>query len=167
MALRTETRVGLVLLLVTAAAHGGSYAVRHDHARKSSPGTLVITDVGLSFQEAGNHADHSREWRWTDIQQLSLSPEELRILTYEDAKWKFGRDREYVFEDLPNGLVTASIPLVRAHLQGRFVEALAQKFPSMWQAEAKLQKKFSGADGTLIAGADQIEFQAKRPEDSR
>ena len=166
MAFRTETRVGLALLLA-AVAHGASYAVRHDHVRNGSAGALVITDAGISFQEAGKHADHSRQWRWTDIQQLTLSSDELRILTYEDAKWKLGRDREYVFEELPDGLATASVPVLRAHLQGRFVEALAQKFTSTWQAEAKLQRKFSGADGVIIAAADQIVFQAKRPDESR
>jgi hypothetical protein len=38
-----------------------------------------------------------------DIQELELSPDTLRILTYEDSRWELGRDREYLFDHRPSG----------------------------------------------------------------
>ena len=166
MAFRIEAAIGAILIFA-AAAHGASYEVRHDHLRGGGSGTLTITDAGVSFREAGKHEDHSRDWRWTDIQQLLMSSDELRILTYEDQKWRLGRDREYVFDAIPKDLAAGVMPIAREHLGERFVEAVPQKIAGVWQGEARLQKKFSGVDGTLVASADQITFQAKRPEDSR
>jgi hypothetical protein len=166
MALRIEAAVGAVLI-IAGVAQGASYEVRHDHLHGGGTGTLTVTEAGISFKETGKHEDHSREWRWTDIQQLLISPEQVRILTYEDQKWRLGRDREYVFDEIPKDLAAAVLPLAREHIGDRLVEAVPDKLAPVWQAEARLQKKFSATDGTLIVGAGQITFQAKRPEDSR
>ena len=161
MALRIEA-AAIAIIFATSVQ-----AVEHRHVRGTAAGTLTITDAGISYKESGKHADHSREWRWTDIQQLTLSPEKLRILTYEDAKWKLGRDREYVFDELAKDLVTSALPLLRAHLDQRFIEAVPQNGHATWRLEAKLQRKFTGIDGALAGGPDQITFEAKRPEESR
>jgi hypothetical protein len=63
-------------------------------------GQIEISENLISFKEAGKKSEHSRQWKYEDIQQLTLSPTELRILSYDDEKWQLGRDREYVFDQL-------------------------------------------------------------------
>jgi len=165
MALRIEATIGAFVIL-SAIAQAASYEVRHDHLHGAGTGTLTISDSGLSFKEAGKHDEHSREWRWTDIQQLLLSSDQLRILTYEDQKWRLGRDREYTFDEVPKELVAASATF-RSALGQRFVEASAASVTPLWHVEARLQKKFSGVDGTLSASPGEITFKAERPDDTR
>src|SRR5690242_3051795 len=94
MALRSKAAISAILM-ASAVVSAASWDVRHDRLHGGGSGTLTVTDAGISFWETGKHDEHSREWKWTDIQQLTLSGDQLRILTYEDQKWKFGRDREY------------------------------------------------------------------------
>src|SRR4051812_17366693 len=101
MAFRIETRIGAILALAAIGACGETVTVRHKHARNGAPGELHVTAEGISFSEPGKHEKHSREWKYTDIQQLELSSDSLRILTYEDGK--LGRDRDFVFDHLPDG----------------------------------------------------------------
>src|SRR5260370_42192843 len=98
MALRIEKTIGPLLMLCwTAFAQPFTYEVRHQHLRGGAMGTLRITQDSIAFEEKSKNGTHSREWKYADVQQLSLSPAEFRILTYEDRKWQLGRDREYVF----------------------------------------------------------------------
>src|SRR5512132_1589918 len=106
MALRIKTAIRIAPLLFTVAAAaqtaGMHYQVRHQHWRKGAPGTLTFTADGVTFEEQGKQAkQHSRTWKYEDIQQLELAPNRLRILTYEDQRWELGRDRDYAFDQLP------------------------------------------------------------------
>src|SRR6266511_4641725 len=76
--------------------HGHS---RPPHIKKAgNMGTLTITESGVSFEEhykdgkAPKHP-HSWNWKYEDIQQLTVSPKSLKVLTYKDNKWKLGADR--------------------------------------------------------------------------
>src|SRR5438445_9526953 len=98
MAFRIEKRIGAFLMLCAAAwGQPLNYRVRHKHLHGGAIGTLRVGDDSVSFDEKGKH---TREWKFEDIQQLSLNSAGLRILTYEDRKWLLGRDREYVFDRL-------------------------------------------------------------------
>src|SRR5690348_10066353 len=102
MAFRSEKRLGAGLMLwaVSALAQPFTYEVRHQHLHGGSSGTLQVNADSISFKDA----KHSREWKFDDVQQLSLSGDKLRILTYEDRKWQLGRDRDFVFDRLPEEL---------------------------------------------------------------
>src|SRR5438067_9620761 len=114
MALRSKTNTlsGLGLNLAAlllygaiaplASAQSYTFVVRHQHWRNGVMGTLRISPAGISFEEHGSKGQtDSRSWRYEEVQQLTISPSELRILTYEDSKWKLGRDREYTFDRVP------------------------------------------------------------------
>jgi hypothetical protein len=166
MAFRIEAAIGAILIAASV-VQGASHEVQHDHLRGRGAGTLTVTNTGISFRETGRHEEHSRDWKWTDVQQLVLSPTEMRVLTYEDQKWRLGRDREYVFTGLAKDFVEALSGWFRTHLGQRFVEAVAETIASRWQVEARLQKKFSGTAGTLTATGDQVIFATKRGDESR
>jgi hypothetical protein len=166
MALRIEKTTGAFLILcfsmtLPVLAQPFTYAVRHKHWRKGSSGTLRITDAGISFQETGGNRRHSREWTYSDIEQVVLSGERFHILTYEDVRWQLGRDREYEFDRLPEGFAAALYPMFRQRLDQRFVAALADTdVEPRWRTGAKLLHGLGGSHGVLLIGADRIVFKS-------
>ena len=176
MAFRTKTKTGariaLIAMLSTHAfAQQGVWQVRHQHLRKGVIGTLKVTPDSISFEERdkkNRRTTHSRTWKYEDIQQLTLGTKTLRILTYEDERWEPGRDREFIFDYLPAGLVTQLYAAWRDRLDARFVAALAddQTHPE-WKLPVKLVHWRSGSQGVLRFGADRIVYQTSQGEESR
>ena len=162
MAFRIEKAVGVVLLFgAIATADGLAAPVCHKHLRKGALGRIEIGAAGIAFTEPGRHAVHSREWKYEDIQQLTLSPAALTVLTYDDQKWQFGRDREYVFDQLPQGFAARIYPAIQNRLGPRFAAHLREtELQTEWEIPAKFLRRFGGTQGTLLAGTDRIEFKA-------
>jgi hypothetical protein len=160
MEFRTKKTISAILML-SFASFGAE--VRHQHLRKGEMGQIEIGENSISFKEAGKDSKHSWEWKYEDIQQLTLSPTELRILSYDDAKWQLGRDREYVFDQLPKDFAMQAYSLLRTRLNQRFVAHLidADVKPS-WQVGAKLQHKFGGSQGTLLFAEDRIVYKTDK-----
>ena len=131
-------------------------------------GTLRITAGDITFAEQGRDRKHSRAWDYRGIQQLSLSGTELRILTYEDQKWQLGRDRDFVFDRLPEGLAEQVYPLFARSLDQRFIAELADPdVHALWHTGAKLRRGLSGSEGSLLIGESAIVYQAKASGESR
>ena len=172
MALRIEKRIGAGVALAIAIsapllAQSMIYEVRHQHLRGAGAGVLRISAESVSFEEKGK-PQHSRVWSYGEIQQLELSSTQLRVLTYEDRKWQFGRDRDYVFERLPEDFAGEVYALLKQRLDQRFVAALADPdVRPLWQIGAKLQQRLSGSDGVLLIGEDRIVYQTKAAGGSR
>jgi hypothetical protein len=180
MALRSEaksfTGLGLIGLLVLtgaspqgAAAQGYTYEVRHQHWRKGALGKLEVSADGISFEEHGKKGKaHSRQWQYEEIQQLTLSSSEIHILTYEDSKWRLGRDREYVFDRLPKELPEQTYNLLNGKLDQRFIAAIPDPDASPeWKAKAKLLGGISGTLGTLVISRKEVVFNAGERGGSR
>jgi hypothetical protein len=170
MELRTETQAGLVLLVVVPlvlAGGGTAFSVQHDHFHGSGSGTLEISDTSLTYHEAAKHPEHSHVWRFEDIQQLTLTDTELRVLTYEDQKWKFGRDREYVFKRLPPDLQEKAYQTFR-RLNQRFVSKIAGTPATIdWRTDAKLLNRLAGTQGVLLFGDSAITYRTSSRNGSR
>jgi hypothetical protein len=145
------------------------YEVRHHHWHGSDTGTLQVTANGITFEEHRDAANsHSRTWRYSEIEQLTLIPTELRVLTYEDSKWKLGRDRDYTFDRLPKNLSSESFPLWTGKLDQRFIAAVPEPGASSeWKTRAKLDHGLSGTVGSLLIGKDAVVFDAGKPGLSR
>jgi hypothetical protein len=164
MALRIEKRTGALLIglcfALPAMAEPHTYEVRHKHLRKGAPGKLQVTESGISFEETGKNRGHSREWKYSDIEQLVLSDERLRVLTYEDIRWQFGRDRAFEFDQLPEAFTAALYPMFRERLDQRFVAALVDTdFQPLWQIGVKVVHGLAGSQGVLLIGSDRIAFE--------
>jgi hypothetical protein len=168
MAFRSETKFkngisALFLIALTAVASGATFDVRHKHARKGAPGVLEFGETFVSFKETGKKAEHSRDWKYEDIQQLTLSPGGLRIITYEDQKWQFGRDREYIFDRIPMEMASQLYPVLRAKMDQRFSANLADAdVKALWSLPAKLTQGRSGSQGILTVGEDRIVYQTDK-----
>jgi hypothetical protein len=172
MALRSKAQFGALLILALgthlAAADPLTFQVHHQHLRHGADGTLRVSDDGIAFEEGGKDADHSRQWRFEDIQQLTLSPETLRIKTYEDRRWDFGRDREFVFDRLPKDLAAQLYPIFSRRLDQRFVAALADdQVKVSWEVPAKLLLWRGGSQGSIVVGSGSVIFRADLPQQSR
>ena len=169
MALRIKARIGAILALSVSAAFAQpfTYQVRHRHLHGGAMGTLRIAADGITFSEPAK-SGHSRHWAYADIQQLSLGGLELRILTYEDQKWQLGRDRDFVFDRLPEGLVQHVYPLLVRNLDQRFIaEIVDPGARALWQVGAKLRRGLGGSQGQLLFGDSWIAYRANAPGDSR
>jgi hypothetical protein len=152
-------------------AQQGAWPVRHRHLRDGAVGTLRVTADSIAFDERDKKdrpTAHSRQWKYDDIQQLTLGTKTLRILTYEDRRLEPGRDREFVFDHLPAAMVTSLYAAWRDRLDARFVAALADdRVQAEWQIPVKLLHGRNGSQGVLRFGADRIVYQSVQGEESR
>ena len=161
----------LFLLHGLAFAQQGTWQVRHEHLRKGEMGTLRVTPDSIAFEERDKKnriTPHSRQWKYEDIQLLTLGTKTLRILTYEDQRWELGRDREFTFDQLPAGMTATLYTAWRDRLDARFVAALADERPQEgWQIPVKLLHGRSGSQGTLSFGAERVIYRTAQGEESR
>ena len=171
MAFRTEAKAcaGLILMAICGfAEQPQTYDVRHVHLRNGGPGVLRIDDSGITFEEHGKRTQHSRTWKYDDMQELTLGTQTLRIVTYEDNRWQLGRDRVYVFDKLPLSLASDWYPAFRTRLDARFIAAIAdEQVQPEWQIPAKLIHGRSGSNGVILVGTDRVVYKSDQPGESR
>ncbi len=168
MAFRVEKATGalLAIALSLAAQQEFRYQVRHDHLWKGRAGTLVIGEKAVSFSETGRK--HRWSWVYQDIQQLEIAPRTLRVLTYEDNKWKLGADREHRFDLTAEGSFGGAYRLLRDRLDQRLVAALADtEVRALWEIPVKHLLRLGGSEGALIFGQDRVVFKTTANNESR
>jgi hypothetical protein len=136
--------------------------VRHHHAVGECRGSLVADDSGVRFESS--KTEHSRQWKFSDIQELTLAPGKIRVLTYEDRRWWFGADREFQFSADTAGLREFLAP----RLERRLVVAQAESAgPPIFSAPAKHKHGTAGCQGTLTFGAVRVVYATGEREHSR
>jgi hypothetical protein len=164
MALGSKT---LIALAAASILMGQTVELHHAHWWKSGAGSLVVSDDGLSWTEL-KEKDHSRTWRWEDIQQLELTSRRIRVLTYEDIKWQGSRDREYTFTRVPEEFVSGIIGTARQKLGPKLIAAVAEPVTApLWQIPVKLHRRTGGSEGTLIYAGDRLVYSSPDHEQSR
>ncbi len=96
--------------------------------------------------------------KYTDIQQLTIAPDGVRVLTYANKRLRFPPTADW--KQLRSELAP--------HLERRLVVAFADppasplyQFPA-WHSHAR-----KGCDGVLYFGADSVTFDSQKPGDSR
>lgn len=146
------------------------YEARHHHWRKYGTGSLVVSERGVLFQEAGKKQKikHTLKLGYQDIQELKLSPNKMTIVTYKDRTWRLGMDQQYEFS-LPSGQsFNGAYAFLKNRLDQRFVVALADpEFQPLWEMPVKLLGRIQGSEGILQAGSDRIVYKTDRWEQSR
>ena len=183
MVFRRQTKPGCCLAFLAlsvlaaiapaASAQTYTYEVRRQHIRGGTEGVLRISHEGISFGEHVKKSHNGKSkaeayvWRYDEIQQLTVGASELRVLTYEDSRWRLGRDREYVFDRLPRDLATEVFPLLNRILDQRFVAALPDERAAEWKVRAKLDRGLTGTLGTLALTDEELIFDGGKPDESR
>ena len=149
-------RKAAIYLILAGAAWAQQFPVRHQHLRKYCEGTLTVDAKGITFQSV-KHG--TLTWPYADIQQLTLEPKSIHILSYKDSSLLLGRDVTYNF--------TGAIP--SAELYARWTAALDQRFvaglPEVGDRPgvrfpAKLLGLTKGSESTLVFAADIVGFGA-------
>jgi hypothetical protein len=188
MELRAEKRAGVfltALLLSPAllAQQSFQYEAWRSQSRVASwpplikkagaPGALTIGPGGVSFERKyaeGKRPKRPQSWRWDyqDIEQLTISPRTLSVLTYQDDKWKLGADRQYDFELASPGSFEAAYQFLKTRLDQRFVAALAESpAQELWELPVKRLTPFGGDEGALQVGTASIVYKSSKPGESR
>ncbi len=161
MALGKKT-IGL-MLAGAAWLSAAQFEVRHEHLRKGCNGILTIDENGVSF---AGQKDHKWVWKFQDIQQLKLAPDELNILTYKDSKLRLGADRAYDFK----GAIAAVelYPMLSRKMDQRFVARLAEpEEKSGFALPVKHLGRIMGSEGTLDFADDAVVYSTSVRGESR
>lgn len=151
------------------------YEVRHRRWLWDRSGTLAIDERGLSFQETSKNKKKNPkrpcrlDLSYQDVQQLSISPKTLTVLTYRDQMWKLGVDKGYQFT-LPKGGETfvAAYVFLKKHLDERLVAELADDdVKPLWEIPVKRLGTLKGSEGALLVGPERIVYRTERLGQSR
>jgi hypothetical protein len=158
---------GCIILAGVAMASAAQFPVRHEHWQDHCDGVLTVDEQGVSF---AGPKKHQWSWKYRDIEQLTLSPGRVTVVTYKDNKLLLGADRSYRF----TGKAPAAelYALLKDRLDQRFVAALAPDsgqdagLPA-WTFPVKHLGRITGSEGTLTFGAEAVIYSTPAKDDSR
>jgi hypothetical protein len=158
-----------VLLLVgsTLQAQEARFPVRHSRLLRDRIGELIFRETGIEYQTKDKGG--ARTWKYEDIQQLGLlSSKELTIITYEDSKWKLGKDLFYRFTITTGEITPALWTQLQAKLKRPVVSALIPPdIISKFKIPVKHLLGFGGTQGMLEIGDEYLIYKTAVPKDSR
>ncbi len=144
------------------------YAVKHRHMGKDCRGTLKITPGGVEYK--ASRAKDSRTWKFDEIRTLEVkSPTEISVVTYEDQKRWFGKDKVFEFTLLDKkatpGLGAFLLSRVKRPMELAVIPE--EGATPAFQIPVKHLHTVVGALGVLRIYADRIVFQSSKTGDSR
>ncbi len=160
----------MLLLLNGLLAVTLSFGVTHEHGLKSCDGRLTVDESGITFDS--ERKDHSRHWKFTDIQELRLGSGAIHILTYEDRRLLRG-ERPFDFSfDAKDASWEQLRDIAAPHLDRRLVVAEAEPKPepaknALFRAEVKHRHLRGGCNGGLTFAQDAVSFASKEEGHSR
>ena len=179
---KAQRGLGLLVALLAVVPAGAAeltYEVRHHRAMKNHEGVLTISENGVAYQQVVPEKKRkanpkkppkleSVQFDYQDIQELWVSSDSLRLVTYKDRKWLLGVDKEFDFF-LPKGKsFDSAYAMLKDKLDRRFVAAVADAQPAvLWQLPVKLMGVLQGSEGVLQVGQDRIVYKTDRPHQSR
>lgn len=150
---------GCLILAGAAMVSAAQFPVRHERCN----GVLTVDERGVAFS---GPKKHTWSWAYRDIRQLTLAPDMVSVMTYEDGKLNFGAGREYRF----TGAVPAAelYLLLKDRLDQRFVAALPEPIANtpVWSFAVKLLGH-KNAEGTLTIDSTGAIFSTPAKDASR
>lgn len=161
-------QIALALLLAaTALAQDTFQATLDGPLWKEKSGELRFTAEGIAFQPKGDK--EPMRWEYADIQLFDLvSRTELHLLTYEDSKWKLGRDRELRFQLAEGEISEELFGRIRARLS-RPVNDRVLEHPTEaeYQIPVKHLHPIGGCEGELLFFDDRIVYDSNQDKHDR
>lgn len=158
-----------LLLAWTTAAAETSLEVKWKRAlQPDKPGILRIGETGLAFLAEGKKA-RQISWPFEDIQIFDrLSRTEVEVRSYDDSRWRLGRDRRYRFT-LQSGEFGDEL---HRHVTSRIGKPATDRVPQgPLSAELELPVKhlklMGGSQGTLYVTSKQIVYSTDVQQRSR
>jgi hypothetical protein len=146
-------------LILAAAARAAQFPVTY----KKHSGSLTMDESGVSYTGVKSGP---WSWKYQDIQRLTLAPDRITVLTYEDSRYLRGASRSYQFAGKIPALELYG--LLKDRLDQRFIAALAQtSWPVEFSIPARHLLRGVSSQGTLSFGADAITWSTATNDDSR
>jgi hypothetical protein len=165
-------RKGMFLLLLGLSstlilAEDTRFQVKHDHGLRSCRGELVFRDDGVEYLTS--HKEDARIWNYINIQQLGLkSDKKISVVTYEDRKLQFGKDKIFNFELAEGSIPPAFVSGLQTRLTKPLVSAvIPESSPARYQLPVKHQHALGGCQGSLEVGEHEVVYRTSHSSDSR
>ena len=157
----------LGLTLFPALADETRFQVKHDHGIRSCRGELVFRDDGVEY--VTSHKKDARTWKYVDIQQLGLkSDKRISVVTYEDRKLQFGKDKLFNFELTAGSIPPALAGALQTRLTKPLVSAVIPELrAAKYELPVKHQHALGGCQGSLEIGEHEIVYKTSHSSDSR
>jgi hypothetical protein len=161
--------VRLVLLLLCGVAGLAAQTFDVIHKKPHWPngqGRIHISEEAITFE--ARKEKNSRSWSYTDIQHFDrVSKSEFVILSYEDQKWKLGRDREFRFV-ISSGELTDGLMDTISHRLGKPVtNRVVGEVAAQYELPVKHLHTFGGCEGRLLFTNDAVYYSTERAADAR
>jgi hypothetical protein len=143
------------------------FQVKHEHDIGSCRGELVFKEDTVEY--VTSHKKDARTWKYIDIQQLGLvGDKKISLVTYEDRKLQFGKDKLFHFE-LTEGTIP---PPLWTSLQARLTKPLVSAVipelpPAKYEIPVKHQHTLGGCQGILEIGEQEVVYKTSHQSDSR
>lgn len=130
-------------------------------------GEIRITQEGIGFQETNGKTSHT--WAYRDIQAFDRwSRTEFVILSYEDQRWKLGRDRRYHFALTAGELTDELFERIRQGLAKPVTDRVVREVSAaVYELPVKHRHSFGGCEGLLLFTPEAIYYQTEQAEDAR
>lgn len=158
----------VVLCFTPAQAADWQFKVeRISAAWKDHVGALIIDGDGIEYKPAeGKQASH---WKFGQIQQLKVELQRIEILTFEDQKWRLGKDRVFRFKLLESSIDAEVSDFLRHRISGVFVTAIVPKSSDgpAYEVDVKHRLTLGGSGGTLQIYSDRVVYRSESDRHSR
>jgi len=160
-----------LILAGAACLHAQTFeAIQKRRFASDRRGEIRITGQAIEFKAVKEK--NSRRWTYEDIQYFDrISEEEFILLSYEDQKWKLGRDRQYHFVltagTLNDELFQSISTRIGRPVTNRFVSRAKGVQDSRYKLAVKHLHGLGGCEGELIFTDDAILYSTEHRKDAR
>jgi hypothetical protein len=163
---RLTTMLLACSLLVAGTAWAESFQVEHDHFWRSCRGNLVFGENTVEF--IAGDKEHSRLWKYEDIQQLAIAAGRISILTYDTRKIEFGGDQIFNFKVLSGTLSDQFRREIAKKLARPLVSGIVpEQMDTRFSIPARHRLVLNDSQGVLEFGEESVVYRSQEPKDSR
>jgi hypothetical protein len=163
---RFVTMLFLLILPAAADVRAQTFQVAHDHLLRSCKGKLVFGDTTVEF--ISEKKEHSRAWKYEDIQQLALDPGRITVLTYDSRKIELGADQAFNFKLISGTLSEEFRQEIEKKLTRPIVSSiLPERIIVQFSISARHRLFLGSSQGVLEFGDECVLYRSKKPNDSR
>lgn len=160
-------RLFLLLLCSAAGLAGQTFDVIHKKSHwPDGQGRVHISEEAIAFE--ARDEKHSRRWSYADIQHFDrVSKSEFVILSYEDQKWKLGRDREFRFVITPGELTDGLMDTISRRLGKPVTDRVVSEVAAKYEVAVKHLHTLGGCEGRLLFTDDAVFYSTDHAADAR
>jgi hypothetical protein len=156
--------VNFFLIALNAGAE--TFQVEHEHVWRSCKGKLAFGDKTVEY--IADKKEHSRIWKYEDLQQLAILPDRISILTYDTRKVDLGSDQVFNFKLLSGKIDDKFRQEMAAKLTRPIVSGIVpEKIEARFTIPARHRLFLNDSQGALEFGEEYIIYRASEAGNSR